>query len=270
MAGNNWPPLVPDLPGQEGKSPGTLPKIPSTDEGCGQRREDCKEKSKEKEDMLVAESLASAYRQLEDKKLQPVSSEWKFLCYKGKKMTVFQDSQKLDWNLMEVATYKPKDRVKVGKNLDAKALVGPLSSSSLCISSQVDVQKTVTMVKRRGKHTRTLEKKRQLENRSIFCGPKKVKANPKNQPKMDKSEHKDGKKTKAKKSKDGRNNQQDAVVSPEADLESGGQENKMSSKRVSGRRKVKGKKKPARKVPKTLDLSAKVVKVPHPHTTFDH
>ena len=269
MTDNQWPPLlVPHPPCQEEKSPQTLPKIPPTDEG--KKSKDCEEKSKEKEDMLVAESLVSAYRQLEDKKLHPVASEWKSLCYKGKKMTVFQDSQKLEWNLMEVATYKPKDRVKMGKNLDAKALVGPLSSSSLCISSQVDVQKTVTMVKRRGKHTRTLEKKRQLENRSIFCGPKMVKANPKNQPKMDKSEHKDGKKTKEKKSKDGRNNQQDAVVSPEADLESGGQENKMSSKRVSGRRKVKGKKKPARKVPKTLDLSAKVVKVPHPHTTFDH
>ena len=91
MAGNEWPPLlVPDPPGQEGKSPDILPKIPSTDEG--KRSKGCEENSK----VLVVESLTSAYRQLEDKKLQPVPSWSKSLCYEGKKMTVFQDSQKLD------------------------------------------------------------------------------------------------------------------------------------------------------------------------------
>ena len=69
MTGNEWPPLVPDPPGQEGKLPRILPKIPSTDKkSIG---------SKDKVATLEAGSLNSAYRLLDQHGLQLVSFiEW--------------------------------------------------------------------------------------------------------------------------------------------------------------------------------------------------
>ena len=230
MTGNEWPPLlVPDPSGQDGKSPGILPKFPSTD---------TKEKCKEKEEVLVADSLTNAYQQLEAKNLQPVPVGSKSLCYEGKKMTVFQDKLTMEWDLMEEAVPSRRDRVKTGENQEGKALVGPNDSARLYTDALV-VQKTVTIVKKRRKQKMTLKKKKMLENRSIFCGSKI------NIPKIP-GEPKDGpKKRKAKKPKVGVKNPQEQEPS--------------SSQKIPRKRERKNKKEPTRKVPRTLDLSAKVI-----------
>ena len=90
----------------------------------------------------------------------------------------------------------------------------------------------------------TLKKKKMLENRSIFCGPKKAgsKINIPNIP----GEPKDvPKKRKAKKPKVGVKNPQEQEPS--------------SSQKIPRKRERKNKKEPTRKVPRTLDLSAKVI-----------
>ena len=247
MTGNEWPPLlVPDPSGQDGKSPGILPKFPSTD---------TKEKCKEKEEVLVADSLTNAYQQLESKNLQPVPVGSKSLCYKGKKMKVFQDKLTMEWDLMEEAVPSRRDRVKTGENQEGKALVGPNDSARLYTDALV-VQKTVTIVKKRRKQKMTLKKKKMLENRSIFCGSKI------NIPKIP-GEPKDGpKKRKAKKPKVG-----DAAVPPEVNLDYFLSwiwidlmfQEPSSSKKIPRKRERKNKKEPTRKVPRTLNLSAKVI-----------
>ena len=166
MTGEDWPPLIPDPPGQEGKLPGILPKIPSNEKPSG---------SKDKVVTLEAGSLNSAYRLLDKHGLQPVPIGSKSLCKGSPKMRVFQDMEQLDWDLMKVAVPRCKGRVKEGANKDDKALPGPLESSSLCQGIQLDGQKTVTMAKKKGRKRMTLAKKKQLGNRSLFCGPKKPK-----------------------------------------------------------------------------------------------
>ena len=241
MAGNDWPLLVPDPPGKDTKLPETLPTIRSTDEG--KKTKGWEKKSNEKEEVLVADSLTNAYQQLEAKNLQPVPVGSKSLCYKGKKMKVFQDKLTMEWDLMEEAVPSRRDRVKTGENQEGKALVGPNDSARLCADAP-NVQKTITMVKKRRKQKMTLKKKKMLENRSIFCGPKKAgsKINIPNIP----GEPKDvPKKRKAIKPKVGVKNPQEQEPS--------------SSQKIPRRRERKNKKEPTRKVPRTLDLSAKVI-----------
>ena len=166
MTGRDWPPLVPYPPGQEGKLPGILPKIPSSDKSSG---------SRDKVVTLEAGSLNSAYRLLEKHGLQPVPTGSTSFCKGSPKMRVFQDEEQLDWDLMRVAVPRCKGRVKEGMNKDDEALTGPLASSILCQGIQLDRQKTVTMAKKKGRKKMTPAKKKQLANRSLFCGPKKPK-----------------------------------------------------------------------------------------------
>ena len=256
MTGDEWPPLVPDPPGQKGKLPGILPKIPSTHVGKTSRS------SENKVVTLKAGSLTSAYHQLEKHRLQPVPVGSEYLCKNSPKMIVSQDNEELDWDLMRVAVPRPKGRVMEGTNMEDKALDGPLVSSQLC-TSLLDRQMTVTMAQRKGRKRMTSAKKKQLENRSIFCGPTK----------------KQKKKKKAKKPKVAGKDDQGADVPPEVDLRYfflscigyidlmsqeppasetlETQEN--STKKVPSIKKRKCKK---RKVPQTLDLLAKVIKYP--------
>ena len=168
MTRDGWPPLVPDPPGQKGKLPGILPKIPSTD---------VRKTSRSSEDKVVtlkAGSLTSAYHQLVKHGLQPVPVGSEHLCKDSPKMVVSQDNEELDWNLMRVAVPRPKGRVREGTNMEDKALDGPLVFAQLC-TSLLDGKKTVTMAQRKGRKKMTSAKKKQLENRSIFCGPMKKK-----------------------------------------------------------------------------------------------
>ena len=166
MTGDDWPPLVPDPPGQGGKLPGILPKIPSNDKSSS---------SKDKVATFEAGSLNSAYRLLDKHGLQPVPTGSTSLSKGNPKLRVFQDKEQLDWDLMRVAVSRCKGGVKEGTNKDDKALPGPLESSSLCQGIQLDGKKTVTMAKKKGRKKMTLAKKKQLGNRSLFCGPKKRK-----------------------------------------------------------------------------------------------
>ena len=110
--------------------------------------------------------------------------------------------------------------------MEDKALDGPHPSSILCTGSQLYGQKTVTMIKKKRKKKMTSAKKLQLKVRSIFCGEKKKK--PKKKKPKKKTDPKDGQKE--------------------------------SCKEIPSLRKRKSRKKCARKVPRTLDLSAEVVK----------
>ena len=166
MTDDDWPPLVTDPPGQEGKLPGILPQIPSTDKSGG---------SKDKVFTFEAGSLNSAYRLLDRHGLQPVPTGSTSLCEGNPKMRVFQDKEQLDWDLMRVAVPRCKGRLKEGTNKDDMALPGPLETSSLCQGIQLKGKKAVTMTKKRGRKKMTLAKKKQLGNRSLFCGPKKQK-----------------------------------------------------------------------------------------------
>ena len=170
MTGDDWPPLVPDPPGEGGKLPGILPKIPSNEKSSG---------SKDKVVTLEAGSLNSAYRLLDKHGLQPVPTGSTSLCKGSPKMRVIQDMEQLDWDLMRVAVPRCKGGVKEGTNKDHKALPGPPVSSSLCQGIQLKGKKAVTMTKKRGRKKMTLAKKKQLGNRSLFCGPKAKKKKPK-------------------------------------------------------------------------------------------
>ena len=224
MTGKDWPPLVPYRPGEEEKLPEILPDLPPT---VGAKRLKASEdEAKNRAIRLEAASLTSAYHQLEKHGLRPVPDGSKHLCKDSPKMKVTQGD--IDWDLMKVAVTGSKDSLKDGINKEDEPLDfdrdrPPIPSTDNDI--QPYVQKRVTMVKKKGKKKTTPAKKRQLENRSIFCGPIKKKKKPKK--KM---------LTKAKvEEKDGKG----------AD--------------VSSWRKRKSKKKPAMKVPQTLDLSAEVI-----------
>ena len=191
MIGNDWPPLVPYRPGEEEKLPGILPKIPSKDED--RRWRASQDKAKEKVVRLEAASLTSAYNQLEKHGLQPVPVGSEHLCQDDLKMKVMEGD--LDWDLMKVAVPRGKVRLVEGINNDDKALDGPhRPSNNLCVGNQQGVQKTVIMVRKRGKKKMTSTKKKQLENRSIFCGPtkKRPKKRGPRKPKKPKVEQKDG------------------------------------------------------------------------------
>ena len=181
MTGNEWPPLVPDPPGQDGKLPGILPRIPSTDVGK------TSSSSEDKVVTLEAGSLTSAYHQLEKHGLKPVPVGSEYLCKDSPKMIVNQDNVELDWNLMRVAVPRPKGRVMEGTNMEDKALDGPLVFAQLC-TSLLDGKKTVTMAQRKGRKKMTSAKKKQLENRSIFCGPMKKRKKKKKKAKKPKVE----------------------------------------------------------------------------------
>ena len=204
MTGGEWPPLVPDPPGQEGKLPAIVPEIPSKNVA-----------PKKKVVTMEAGSLISAYHQLEQHRLQPVPVGSESFCKDNPKMKVIQDYQQMDWDLMRVAVPRPKDRVVEGINKqdralspvprpkgravegtdkENRALDGPPVPSRHCTG-------TVTMVKKKGRKRMTSKKKEQLENRSIFCGPMKPK-----------------KKKKGKKSKVGGEDAQEAAVPPKVDL----------------------------------------------------
>ena len=214
MSDNDWPRLVAGPPGQEGKDlPAILPKIPQVDK--------ISSGSNVKVVMLEAASLNSAYHQLDQRGLQPVPVGSTYLCQDSLKLKVIQDDQELEWDLMKVAVPRPRNKVMDGTNLEKRALDGPLPS--LCHRGQLDGQKTVTMAKKKGRKKMTEAKKKQLENRSIFCGPLAKK-----------------KKSKQKKSK-------------KAEVE---EEKKVEGKYVSRRKKRTNKKKPARKFSPSLDLSA--------------
>ena len=243
MIGNDWPPLVPYRPGEEEKLPGIVPKIPSKDED--RRWKASQDKAKENVARLEAASLTSAHNQLEKLGLQPVPVKSEHLCQDEPKMKVMEGD--LDWDLMKVAVPRGKGRLVEGINKNDKALDGPHPSSILCTGSQPGVQKTVITVRKRGKKKMTPAKKKQLENRTIFCGPikKKTKRKRTKKAKKPKVDQKDG---------DG------AGVSPEVylkrflflisvDLTS--QERPVSHS--------SGGKQP-RKVPQTLDLSAEVIR----------
>ena len=218
MAGEEWPPLVPRSPGHEGQElPDILPNIPSTDKGKKSRG------SKDKVVTLEAGSLNRAYRLLDKHGLQPVPDGSESFCKDSPKMKVFQDKEDLDWDLMKVAVPRPRDNVMDGINMEKKALDNPPVSSR----SQPDRQKTVTMVKKKGRKKMTLAKKKQMENRSLFCGPL---AKKKKKPK----------KKKAKKAKVEEKNGQGA--------------------RISSWRERRREKMPASKFSPTLDLSAEVIR----------
>ena len=190
MIGNDWPPLVPYRPGEEEKLPGILPKIPSKDED--RRWRASQDKAKEKVVRLEAASLTSAYNQLEKHGLHPVPVGSEHLCQDNLKMKVMEGD--LDWDLMKVAVPRGKVRLVEGINNDDKALDGPhRPSNNLCVGNQQGVQKTVIMVRKRGKKKMTSTKKKQLENRSIFCGPtkKRPKKRGPRKPKKPKVEQKD-------------------------------------------------------------------------------
>ena len=179
MTGDEWPPLVPDPPGHKGKLPGILPRIPSTDVGK------TSSSSEDKVVTLEAGSLTSAYHQLEKHGLQPVPVGSEYFCKDSPKMIVNQDNVELDWNLMRVAVPRPKGRVMEGTNMEDKALNGPLVEFQLGTSSQLDGQRTVTMAQRKGRKKMTSAKKKQLENRSIFCGPMKKRKKKAKKPKVE-------------------------------------------------------------------------------------
>ena len=169
MTGGEWPPLVPDPPGQEGRLAAIVPKFPSTamhgDVGF-----------KKKVVTLEAGSLTSAYGQLEKHRLQPVPVGSEFFCEGSPTMTVVQDNVKMNWDLMRVAVPRTNDKVVDGVNTNDKALDGPAILSRHSTGSLGE--KEVNMVKKRGRKKMTSAKKKNLENRSIFCGPaKKTKKN---------------------------------------------------------------------------------------------
>ena len=225
MAGEEWPPLVPHPPSQEGQDlPDILPNIPFT-------KGKISSGSKDKVVTLEACSLTNAYHQLEQRGLQPVPVGSEYLCQDSPKMKVTQDHKQLDWDLMRMAVPRPKAKVIEGTNMEVKALDGPHRSSIPCTGSLLDGQKTVTMIKKKRKKKMTSAKKLQLKVRSIFCGEKKKK------PKKKKPNKK-----KPKKKTDPKDGQ------------------KESCKEIPSLRERKSRKKCARKVPRTLDLSAEVIK----------
>ena len=218
MSGNDWPPLVPDPPGQEGKWPEILPTIPSIDQGRTSM-------SSEDRVTLDAYSLTNAYHQLQTnaykQHLQPVPVGSEFLCKDNLKMRVIQDGQKMEWDLIRLAVSRRSNGLSEGCNKEDKALDGPERSSCLCTGSPG--LKAVAIVKKRRRQKMTLRKKKQLENRSLFCGPKKIKEAPadgrNNKNPKGADGFKDGKKKrKSKKSKTGGENAQVAVVAHEVGL----------------------------------------------------
>ena len=185
MTGGEWPPLVPDPPGQEGKLPAIVPKIPSTN----QKPLGSKDMSPRKKVVaLEAGSLNSAYRQLEKHRLQPVPTGSESLCEKTPNMKVVQDNVEMDWNLMRVAVPMTKDKVVEGINKEDKALDGPVVSSRHRTSAHE--QKAVTMVKKRRRKRMTSPRRKLLENRSIFCGPMKKKKTKRSRPNKSKADQK--------------------------------------------------------------------------------
>ena len=183
MTGGEWPPLVPGPPGQEGKLPAIVPKIPSTS-----KKKEGNVGSKKKVVTLEAGSLNSAYRQLEKHRFQPVPVGSESFCEETPNMKVVQDNVEMDWNLMRVAVPMTKDKVVEGINKEDKALDGPVVSSCHNYGHE---QKAVNMVKKRRRKRMTLAKKKLLENRSIFCGPMKKKKTKRSRPNKSKAGQKD-------------------------------------------------------------------------------
>ena len=218
MSGNDWPLLVPDPPGQEGKWPVIMPTIPSINQGRTSM-------SSEDRVTLDAYSLTNAYHQLQTnaykQHLQPVPVGSEFLCKDNLKMRVVQDGQKMEWDLMRVAVSKRSNGLSEGCNKEDKALDGPQPSS--CLYTGSPGLKAVPIVKKRRRQKMTLRKKKQLENRSLFCGPKKAKEAPadgrnsKNPNGADDPKY-GKKKRKPKKLKAGGENAQEAAVGPEVGL----------------------------------------------------
>ena len=181
MTGGEWPPLVPGPPGQEGKLPAIVPKIPSTS-----KKKQGNVGSKKKVVTLEAGSLNSAYRQLEKHRFQPVPVGSESFCEETPNMKVVQDNVEMDWNLMRVAVPMTKDKVVEGVNKEDKALDGPVVS--YCHRTSAHGQKAVTMVKKRRRKRMTSPRRKLLENRSIFCGPMKKKKTKRSRPKKSKAD----------------------------------------------------------------------------------
>ena len=154
MAGNEWPPFA----GQEG---GEMLKmsLPSSDLG----------KAKKEEIKYHASSLNSAYQQLREGGLVVVTDDFNKLC-KGPKMEVFQGEKLLgNWGLIKAAVKKPaRGVIREGVNCPAKSLSGPISPSSLIVSSPGTA--VVTSCKRRRRQKLTRAKVEQFSNRSLFKG----------------------------------------------------------------------------------------------------
>ena len=176
--------LVPGPPGQEGKLPAIVPKIPST-----AKKAHGNVGSKKNVVTLEAGSLNSAYRQLEKHRLQPVPVGSESFCEGTPNMEVVQDNVQMGWNLMRVAVPRTKDKVVEGVNKEDKALDGPVVSSRHCTSAHG--QKAVTMVKKRRRKRMTSPRRKLLENRSVFCGPMKKKKTKRSRPKKSKADQKD-------------------------------------------------------------------------------
>ena len=155
MAGNEWPPFA----GQEGGEMLSM-SLPSSDMG----------KAKEEEEIKYhASSLNSAYQQLREGGLVVVTDDFNKLC-KGPKMEVFQGEKLLgNWGLIKAAVKKPaRGVIREGVNCPAKSLSGPISPSSLIVSSPGTA--VVTSCKRRRRQKLTRAKVEQFSNRSLFKG----------------------------------------------------------------------------------------------------
>ena len=256
MTGCEWPPLVPDPPGQEGKLPAIVPKVPCSSKNVALK----------KVVTMEAGSLNSAYRQLEQHGLWPVPVGSESYCKDTPKIKVVQDHQEMDWDLMRLAVPEPKDRVKEGINKDDKAMGSgedPKSSGRVAHGTKEEKkaldgppEKAVTMVKKKRRKGMNSKKKEQLKNRSIFCGPMKTK------------------KKKSKKSKVDGKDVQEAAVPPKVDLLYflSWIHIDLLAQELPRLQKRKGKKKEPspRKVPQTLDLSAEVIKYSPTLPTYLH
>ena len=155
MAGNEWPPFA----GQEGGEMLSM-SLPSSDMG----------KAKEEEEIKYhASSLNSAYQQLREGGLVVVTDDFNKLS-RGPKMEVYQGEKLLgNWGLIKAAVKKPaRGVIREGVNCPAKSLSGPISPSSLIVSSPGTA--VVTSCKRRRRQKLTRAKVEQFSNRSLFKG----------------------------------------------------------------------------------------------------
>ena len=155
MAGNEWPPFA----GQEGGEMLRM-NLPSSDLGKGKKEEEIK---------YHASSLNSAYQQLREGGLVVVTDDFNKLS-RGPKMEVYQGEKLLgNWGLIKAAVKKPaRGVIREGVNCPAKSLSGPISPSSLIVSSPGTA--VVTSCKRRRRQKLTRAKVEQFSNRSLFKG----------------------------------------------------------------------------------------------------
>ena len=155
MAGNEWPPFA-------GLEEGEMPRmsLPSTDLGNAKEEEEIK---------YHASSLNSAYQQLREGGLVVVTDDFNKLS-RGPKMEVYQGEKLLgNWGLIKAAVKKPaRGVIREGVNCPAKSLSGPISPSSLIVSSPGTA--VVTSCKRRRRQKLTRAKVEQFSNRSLFKG----------------------------------------------------------------------------------------------------